>query len=253
MKQWLGRLVVLLVVFAASGSLIVGSAYADDSSSAHYQFVNSEVGGGGLGTSSSTNFQSILSTADNVVSSGSSDSSSANYTVAAGSQTPHNPTLSIAITNGNATFNSEFSATSTATATAQFQVEDYTSYGYVVQIVGNTPSNGSHAIPAMGNVSTGPVSPTQGTEQFGLNLTQNTTPSVGSTPNYGQFGTTTAKPEPNYNIANKFLYSSGDSVAYSPKSSGQITYTISYMVNVGQLTPGGNYTSNQSIICTGTF
>ena len=253
MKQWLGRLIVLLVVFAASGSLVVGSAYADDSSSAHYQFINSDVGGGGLGTSSSPDFQSVLSTADNAASSGSGDSSSADYTVAAGSQTPHDPTLSIAITNGNATFNSEFSATSTATATAQFSVEDYTSYGYVVQIVGNTPSNGSHSIPAMSNGSGGSTTSSPGTEQFGINLVQNTTPNVGSAPNYGQFGAATAKPEPNYDTANSFYYSNGDSIASSPKSSGQIIYTISYMVNVGQLTPGGQYSSNQSIICTGTF
>lgn len=253
MKQWLGRLVVLLAVFAASGCLVVGNASADSSNSAHYQFIDSEVGGGGLGTSSSPNYQSILSTADNVVSSGSSDPSSTNYTVAGGSQTPHDPTLSIAITNGAATFNSEFSTTSTATATAQFSVEDYTSYGYVVQIVGKTPSNGTHSIPAMSNGSSGPTTSSQGTEQFGINLVQNTTPSVGSAPDYGQFGLASAKPEPNYNTANNFYYSDGDSIASSPKSSGQITYTISYMVNVGQLTPGGVYSSNQSVICTGTF
>lgn len=253
MKQWPGRLIVLLVVFAASSSLVVGSAYADGSSSAHYTFINSEVGGGGIGTSASPSYESVLSTADNAISSGSSDPSSTHYTVAAGSQTPHNPTLSVAILNGAATFNNEFSTTSTATASAQFQVEDYTSYGYVVQIVGNPISNGTHTIPAMSNGSGGPTTSSQGNEQFGINLVANTTPSVGTAPNYGQFGATGALPEPNYNTPNSFYYSSGDTIASSPKSSGQITYTISYMVNVGQLTPGGNYTSNQSIICTGTF
>lgn len=253
MKQWLGRLMVLFVVFAASSGLIIGTAYADSSSSAHYTLINSEVGGGGIGTSSSPNFQSVLSTADNAVSSGSSDPSSTNYSVAAGSVTPHTPTLSIAILSSNATFNSAFSPTTTSTATAQFSVEDYTSYGYVVQIVGNTPTNGSHSIPAMSNGSGGPTTPAVGYEQFGINLVANTSPSVGSNPSYGQFGATTAKPEPNYDTANNFLYSSGDSIASSPKSSGQITYTISYVVDVSDLTPGGQYTSNQSIICTGTY
>lgn len=252
MKKWLGRLAALFIVVVSSGSIFIGIAYADSSQSAHYQFVNSDLGGGGLIQASSPSFKSVEST-DNFASSGSGNTSSASYTVAAGSQTPHDPALSVAITNGAATFNTLFSPTTTATATAQFSVIDYTSYGYAVQIVGGTPSNGTHAIPAMNNGSGGPTSPALGFEQFGLNLVKNTAPNVGADPDYGQFGATTAKPEPNYDTANKFLYSAGDSIASSPKSSGQITYTISYMVDVGDMTPGGQYTSNQSIICTGTY
>lgn len=253
MKEWLGRLTVLLTVLIASGSLVVGVAYADSSSSAHYTFINSDVGGGGLGTSSSLNFQSVLSAGDNAVSSGTGNPSSTNYQVAAGSQTPHAPTLSIAIVSAGATFTNLFSPTGPSTAMAQFSVEDYTSYGYTVQIVGDTPHNGSHYIPAMTNGSNGPTTSSPGTEQFGLNLVKNTSPAVGNNPDYGQFGLAAAKPEPNYNSPNSFYYSNGDTIASSPKSSGQITYTISYMVNVGDLTPGGQYASNQSIICTGTF
>lgn len=258
MKQWLGRLGVLLAVFAVGSILIVGSASADSSTSAHYQFIDSEVGGGGLGTSSSPGYQSVLATADNAVSSGSSDPSSTNYTIAAGSQTPHNPTLSIAIVNGDAAFNNLFSPTSTATASAQFSVVDYTSYGYVVQIVGSTPQNGSHSIPAMSNGSGGPTTSTPGYEQFGINLVNNTSPTVGADPDRGQFGvsSTYAGPTPNYSVnspASEFYYSSGDTIAESQKSSGQITYTISYVVNVSDLTPGGQYTSDQSVICTATY
>ncbi len=253
MKKWLGRVAALLIVIASCGSIFIGIAHADSSQSAHYQFVNTDLGGGGLIQASSPDFKSVESTADNFASSGTGNTSSASYQVAAGSQAPHDPALSVAIVNGAATFNTLFSPTTTATATAQFSVIDYTSYGYAVQIVGNTPSNGSHTIPAMNNGSGGPTSPTLGIEQFGINLVKNTAPNVGADPGYGQFGATTAKPEPNYDTANNFLYSAGDSVASSPKSSGQITYTISYMVDVGDTTPGGNYTSNQSIICTGTY
>lgn len=258
MKQLLGRLVVLLVVFAASNILIVGSVYADSSGSAHYQFIDSEVGGGGLGTSSSPDYESILSTADNAVSSGSSDPSSTNYAVAAGSQTPHEPGLSIAIVNGDANFNSLFGPASTATASAQFSVVDYTSYGYVVQIVGDTPHNGTHYIPAMSNGSGGPTTSSPGFEQFGINLVKNTSPAVGADPDRGQFGasSTYANPTANYDVnspASQFYYLDGDTIAKSTKSSGQITYTISYVVNVSDLTPGGQYTSNQSIICTAAY
>jgi hypothetical protein len=253
MNKWTGRLAVLLAIFAACSGLFVGIAYADASSSAHYTFENSDLGGGGLIPSTSTDYTSVLSAGDNAVSSGTGNSASTHYQVQAGSQAPKDPTLSIAIVNGTASFNTLFGPTVTATATAQFSVVDYTSYGYVVQIVGNTPNNGTHSIPAMNNGSGGATTSSPGNEQFGINLVQNTTPSVGSAPNYGQFGAATAAPEPNYNTANQFYYSSGDSIASSPKSSGQITYTISYMVNVNSITPGGQYSSNQSIICTGTY
>lgn len=252
MKKWLGRLIVLLAVLVVSGGLFVSVAYAD-SSSAHYQFIQSDIGGGGLVPALSPNYESVLSTGDTAVSSGSSDPASTNYQIAAGSQTTKDPTLSISIINGNANFNTLFSPTSTSTATAQFSVVDYTSWGYVVQIVGDTPHNGSYYLPAMNNGSGGPTTSTPGKEQFGLNLVQNTNPAVGAGPNYGQFGATSATPEPNYDTANNFYYSNGDTIVQSPKSSGQIIYTISYMVNVGDLTPGGQYTSNQSIICTGTY
>ena len=253
MKKWLGRLAALLIVVVSSGSIFIGIAYADSSSSAHYTFINSDLGGGGIIPSDSAHYQSIESLGDNIASSGTGGSASTNYQVEAGSVTQKDPGLSIAIVNGNATFNAPFSPTTTATATAQFSVADYTSWGYVVQVVGNTPTNGNHSIPAMSNGSGGPTTPATGFEQFGINLVANTAPAVGANPNYGQFAALTAKPEPNYDTANQFLYSSGDSVASSPKSSGQITYTISYMVNVSDLTPGGQYTSNQSIICTGTY
>lgn len=249
MKKWLGRVAALLIVVTSSGGLFVGIAYADSSSSANYTFINSDLGGGGLVQAHSSNYKSVESTADNAVGS----SSSTNYTAAAGSVNPKDPTLAIGLINGNATFNQAFSPTTTATATAQFSVVDYTSYGYVVQVVGNAPTNGTHSIASMSNGSGGPTTSSTGSEQFGINLTQNTTPPVGSLPNYGLFSAGTAGPEPNYNTPNNFLYNNGDTVAYSPKSSGQVTYTISYMVNVGDLTPGGQYTSNQSIICTGTY
>lgn len=253
MKKWLGRLTALLIVVVSSGSIFIGIAYADSSSSAHYTFINSDLGGGGLVQSNSTNYKTMESVGDNFASSGTGDSASTNYQVAAGSVTPKDPRLTISIVNGGASFNGLFGPTTTATASAQFSVIDYTSYGYVVQIVGNTPQNGSHSIPAMSNGSGGPTTSTPGYEQFGINLVKNTSPAVGADPDYGQFGATTAKPVTNYGTPNNFYYSNGDTIATSPKSSGQVTYTISYMVNVSDLTPGGQYSSNQSVICTATY
>jgi hypothetical protein len=117
-----------------------------------------------------------------------------------------------------------------------------------VQITGTPPSNGNYSIPAM----TTPGGAVAGIEQFGINLAANTTPSsFGANPVQTIFGVGTA--EANYSTPNNFRYVSGDTIASAPKSSGKTTYTLSYIVNVNSLTPGGKYSSNQTIIVTGTY
>lgn len=136
------------------------------------------------------------------------------------------------------------------TATATFSVLNYTSYGYVVQIVGNTPSSGGHNLTAMAaNAASSP-----GTEQFGINLVDNSSPNVGADPaqvpnssfSYGEAAS-------NYDTANSFRYVNGETIALAPESSGQTDYTISYLVNVATTTAGGTYTGSQTIVCTGTY
>jgi hypothetical protein len=95
-------------------------------------------------------------------------------------------------------------------------------------------------------------SPQVGIEQFGINLVANTIPSsVGANPDHGDFGVGSAAL--NYDSPNIFRYVSGETIASSPKTSGLTRYTISYLVNVESLTPGGQYKTNQTIIVTGTF
>jgi hypothetical protein len=141
-----------------------------------------------------------------------------------------------------------FSSTIPATATAEFTVLNYTSWGYVVHMVGTPPTKGNHTIPAM--TSTGPSVP--GTEQFGINLVANTAPSsFGANPVHGLFAYGDATP--NYNSPNDFRFVSGEAIAQAPKSSGTTTYTISYIVNVNSLTPGGAYEGTQQLVVTGTY
>jgi hypothetical protein len=173
-------------------------------------------------------------------------SASNNYQVQAGSTTTYNPSLSVSIGGASVGFNS-FSASGPTTTTANFSVLNYTSYGYVVQLAGNPPSNGSTTINAM--ATTGPS--VAGTSQFGINLVANTSPvSVGANPDTGQFGFGSASA--NYGTSNQYRYVSGETIAQSTKSSGLTTYTITYLINVAPLTPGGIYTSNQTLIITGT-
>jgi hypothetical protein len=241
MSRWLTSLGVILAAYIVC--FVTQAAYAAELQSANFRFDETAIGAGGLIQSSSNSFQAGTAIGDLGV----GNSASSGFQFEAGSVTTDDPALAFAFINANANFG-DFSATTPATTTATFSVSNYTSYGYVVQIVGNAPSNGSHTIAAMS--TTAGSSP--GTEQFGINLVANTSPtSFGANPDQGQFGFGVAAT--NYNTSNQFRYVSGETVASAPKSSGVTIFTISYLVNVGTLTPGGQYTSNQTIVVTGTY
>jgi hypothetical protein len=218
-------------------------SYADTLSSSNYKFTETTLGSGGLIQSSSANYQGRDSIGDLAV----GNSASSNYQVNAGHTTTNDPALSFTIPDGAITFGN-FSASSATTTTATFTVSNYTSYGYIVQIVGTPPSNGSTTLTPLSTNS----SSIAGTSQFGINLVANTSPnSVGANPDNGQFGFGAAAA--NYNTPNSYRYVSGETIAQAPKSSGLTTYTITYLVNVPGLIRGGQYTSNQTLIITGTY
>ena len=236
---WAGLL--LIGAFYIGATVTNVSAVAPQSN--NYRFDESTVGSGGLIQSSSANFQGSNASGDLAI----GNSASENFQVESGSQTTNDPTLKFAINTADANFGS-FSASAPTVATATFSVANYTSYGYVVQIVGTPPTNGSHVIDPLPIAATSQT----GIEQFGVNLVANTLPvSVGANPNNGQFGFGEAAP--NYDTSNSYRYVSGDTIAKAPKSSGLTTYTLSYLVNVDSLTPGGQYTSDQTLIVTGTY
>lgn len=241
-KGLVGKIGICFFALAISAFSIAGVS-AETLVSPSYKFDEPSAGTDGLFNSSSTNYQTLQSSGSDVI----GNSSSTNLQVQAGSTTTADPTLSFAVLTYNSAFGS-FSPTVASTTTSTFSVVDYTSFGYAVQIIGTPPTNGSHSITPMS--TTGTSSP--GTEQFGINLVANTLPAVfGANPDNGSFGFGTAAT--NYNTANNYRYVSGETIASAPKSSGETIYTISYMVNVSSITPGGQYSSNQSIICTGTY
>ena len=240
MRKWLGAFVAL---FLSAGLSFASIAAAETMSSPNLHIDESSVGDSGLLQGSSQNYQINSSLGDTGV----GNSASSNFQVEAGSQTTNDPALSFQVNNESINFG-DFSPTQASVTTSTFQVSNYTSYGYVVQIIGNPPISASHTISAMS--TTGPSQ--VGTEQFGINLVANTSPSsVGANPDHGQFGFGSAAT--NYNTANNYRYVSGETIATAPKSSGVTLYTISYLVNVSSRTPGGRYISNQTLVCTGTY
>jgi hypothetical protein len=224
-------------------SAFVPTVAAQTSSSNNYRLDESTVGQAGLPDSSSTNYKGAVSLGDLGV----GNSSSANYNSQGGSQTSPDPNLIFSVNSSGINF-PDFSASTPSMSTVTFSVINYTSYGYVVLVSGSPPTNNNHSIAAM--ASAGTSSP--GFEQYGINLVANTSPqNIGANPNQGQFGFGVAAS--GYNTANNYKYVDGDTIASAPKSSGQTDFTITYLVNVGGLTPGGKYTTNQQLIVVGTY
>jgi hypothetical protein len=232
----IGALCVCLV-------LIAPGAYAETLQSPNFQLDESSIGTSNPIGQSSSNYKLNSATGDIGV----GNSASANFQINAGSKTSANPVLAFSVNNTVTNFG-VFSPAYPSVATTSFSVMDYTSYGYTVQILGNAPSNGNHTIASMPTLGQSQF----GTEQFGINLVANTQPtSVGANPDNGAFGYGSVTT--NYNVSNKFQFVSGDTIAKADKSSGVTTYTMTYLVNVAGLTPGGKYTSNQTLVVLGTY
>lgn len=211
--------------------------------SSNYRLDEGAIGTGNMLESQSANYKARDGINDLAI----GESASGRYQVIAGSKTSPDPWLSFIVASPSVSFG-VLSATTTATATAKFSVLSYTSYGYVVQVTGDSLKGNGHTIPGMD--ITGPSQ--TGIEQFGLNLVANTSPiSLGANPDNGQFGFGSVTS--NYSSANNYRYVDGEIVAQAAKSSGETNYTISYIVNVQPLTPGGKYVTNQALVVTGTY
>lgn len=243
MTKRLAGWVVLFLILACCTISRMTVVYAETLQSTNYQLDESAVGTSNLNQSSSASYQITDATGALAI----GNAASANYQVEAGTKTTHDPTLSFSVNSANGNFGI-FTPINASVTTASFSISNYTSHGYVVQIFGDSPTNSAHKIASMATKG----SSQSGIEQFGINLVANTLPvSVGANPDNGQFGFGSVTS--NYGTLNQYRYVSGDTIALAPKSSGVTTYTISYLVNVSSITPGGRYTSDQTIIVTGTY
>ncbi len=227
----------LLVPAAALGN--------EGSSSTNLRMYESTVGGGGGNLSSASS--TLRSGGDSVGDIGVGDSFSATMGINSGYTTTADPTLAVTVLDSTVDFGN-FSTTEATVTTSRFVVTNYTSYGYAVQIIGKPPTNGSHTIAPMATLDASQV----GVEQYGINLVANTSPKlVGADPLQGINGQGNAAGD--YAIPDNFKFVEGETIATAPKSSGDTTYTITYMVNVTNLTPGGQYAGGSSVIVTGMY
>ncbi len=240
--------IIFICIAGLAGSPFVVSAQS--SSSPNYKIEESFIGPGGELESSSPNFKTAPGGQSIGNPGGAGDGESpANYRTRSGSTTSSDPSLAC-ITNTSSLNFGSLSNSVVSTATATFSVLNYTSYGYVVQIIGSPPSSGGHTLTQLSSNA----GSTPGTEQFGINLVDNSTPNIGTDPvqipdSAFSFG----EAAPNYDSPNSFRYNNGETVARSVKTSGETDYTMSYIINVSATTPGGSYSGDHTLVCTGTY
>lgn len=140
----------------------------------------------------------------------------------------------------------DMSDKSTLTAQSQMAVGTNASGGFAITANGYPLSAGS-------SVVSSPEQPTEsrvGENQFGINLVENNTPSVGKDPE-GQWAN--AVPAPDYSVANKYKYVPGDVVAFSPNVSLMKKFTVSYIINTDPNLRAGVYTTTITYMASGRF
>lgn len=237
------RIVLLASLFVTG--LLLAPAHVAASSSTNYQIQEDDVGGGGRTESNSASYSAQDSIGDAAV----GNANSSGYGQQAGSITTNDPTLTVIVNDSSVNLGA-LSASSTKTGTATFSVLNYTSYGYIVQIIGQPPNNGAYTLTGMSS----PAASQAGDEQFGINLKDNSSPDIGAEPQQvpdSSFSSGAAAT--GYNTVNIFKYISGNTIAQAAQSSGRTDYTISYIANMSINTPGGSYSGNQTLVVTGTY
>jgi hypothetical protein len=225
-------------------ALVIGSqpnvVFATTASSSNYQVTETQFGA----TSSAQNCSGQYCARASIGDMSAGDSASATYSAKFGSITNSDPLLEVIVDSGVSDLG-VLTTEKTATKTMVVRVRNYLSDGYTLQIVGGAPKYGGHTL----STPTTPVSSTPGTEQFAINASANTTPSVGAAPAQvpsGQFSFGVV--DANYSVPNLFKYTSGEVVAHSNSSSGETDYTISMIVNISNATPAGHYSGDFAAI-----
>ena len=246
MKRW-RSLTSLSISIGLLFTLLAGSASAQYSST-NYQTNEVFFGSGGELSQTSPSYSAQSSVGELGV----GNSASTSYQVQAGFNTTQQPFLEFVVTGSNIDLGYLNTVTAT-TATGTFSVRAWNSGGYVVRTQSNPPLNTAGSSHTMAAPSSATAS-APGTEQFGINLVANSSPSVGADPaqvpnSTFSFGAAAT----GYNTTNLFKYVKGDTIAQSTKSTSITNYTISYIFNISTATPAGKYTFTHILVATATY
>lgn len=243
MKNFFKTILIMIIMISLFSSWgLSGLNLAQGMSSETYQIQADSVNmGGGLQTSASYKLENSVGE----IATG--QSSSASYGIKSGYQAmwDYAPFLSFSLTGNTVNFGliTPYDVSSGYTS---FSAATNAQNGYVVSSNGTTltHTNASDVIDAMPSSALSE----SGTEQFGLNLVANTSPSIGSDPSGGSGAGASG-----YNTANYFKFVSGETIASSSSFTDTTDFTVSYISNIGIDTVGGGYSTVLTFIATGTF
>lgn len=229
--------------------LCVGSAPAalavDHAESNNYQASEMQFGGSSAIESCSGSFCSRASIGD--INGGNSTSGPSTATF--GPITSDDPLLEMIVDPGEANLG-VMSAEQPSTKTTSIRVRNNLTNGYTLQIIGSPPKFGDHTIPAL----TSPTASDPGTEQFGINLVDNSTPDIGANLVFDPLNQLTfGEIDEDYNTPNQFMYEDGAVVARGLTNWGRTDYTLSMIINVSNTTPAGRYETEFSAVVIPAF
>lgn len=140
----------------------------------------------------------------------------------------------------------DLSQDTTLTAKSQMAVGTNASGGFAITVNGNPLTAGTNVIDGLAS----PTNSDAGENQFGINLVENDQLQVGNDPE-GIWAN--AVPSPDYAQPNKYKYTSGDVIAFSPNVSLMKKFTVSYIVNMSPSLRAGVYTTTINYIASGRF
>ena len=246
----ISRIILVLGIFCLPLVIYELAQAAPTYSSDNYGVDEVFMGAGGLNDASSDNYQARASLGDIVV----GNAEGTDYQLYGGFTTTPDPYISLIVTNADVNLG-YLSLTEAATTTGTFKVKAYLASGYVVVNAADPPSYTSGGNTHYFDTPSSPTGSVPGTEQFGINLAENTDPTTfGDDPvqipdltySFGQV-------HDDYDNPDTYMYAKGGTIAYSTKSSGYTQYTVSYVYNISQATPAGEYTFYHIIVATGTY
>lgn len=251
--RWRQRLVALSVAIALFMATITPPLFAAESSSNNWSVDRTFFGSGGELNACSGSYCAKQSAGE--IAAGHTAGSV--FRAQAGNNVEREPYIAFSVAGGPQDLG-YLSTAGTSYTTGTFAVKTYLASGYVVQIASDPPTHTSNPAHQINGLAT-PTAPLVGTEQFGINLAENTT-TCGMPANFGanpvqvpdntfSFGTVAA----DYDDCGLFKYVKRDIVASSTRSSGETDYTVSFIYNISELTADGEYSFNGTFVATSTF
>lgn len=139
----------------------------------------------------------------------------------------------------------ELRSSSTTSATMQFSGATNDPSGYTTYLTGNTITSGNNIINPLASPSTSRV----GVSQFGVNLRQNSSPSIGS----DAIGPGSSSAASAYNSPNLFRFINGDTLSSSGTSTDFKLFTASFIVNVSPGQSPGYYATTMTYTSIASF